>query len=411
MSRLRFTKVAQPSTPAANKSEIYVDTADRRLKQIDDLGTVNVLTPDGTDCGNYLYNGGCDVNQRITAALTTLSATNGGAPSATARVATIDRWMMTCQTISAPQAQWVDTIAAPETGITARYYVRFKQITGAGKQMISQTLTGTDTAKLRGKVVRLQAKLRLSVGSNKILKMGLVQNNSAATVDSLAASFVPTWNGNGSDPTLGTNLAYVAPSASGLDNCTVVGNGLSCNVTSTWQRFSGLFTVPADCRNISAVIWTDSQMTINDDNLMTEIGLYLGTEIMDWNPRTQTAELLECQRFFYKSFPQATVPATNGGVNGCHVGIIGKAAATALAGQIGARYPVTLYKVPATPVFYSPSSAANHAYRITGTSPAVQTATAVIQSTDNGCVIQCTGDANGAVGDLVGVHVTADAEI
>lgn len=403
--------MAQPAAPGAGTSIMFYDSTEKRFKHINEYGTVSTLTPDGTNFRNYLINGGFDVNQRITTALTTLSATNGGAPSATARVATIDRWMMTCQTVSAPQAQWVDTITAPESGLLSRYYMRYKQITGAGKQMISQTLTGVDTGQLRGRTVRLQCKLKYSVGSSKVLKLGIVQNNSASTADTIAASFVPTWNGNGADPTMGTNLAFITPLSTGLDNTSVVGNGLVCNVTTNWQRFSGLFQIPTDCRNISIVIWTDAQMSINDDNLIAECGLFCGPEILDWSTLPHPLLITDCQRFFYKSFPYATVPATNAGVNGCHTSLIGKAAATALAAHIDVRYPVPLYKTPATPVFYSPSSAANQAYRIDGTSPVVQTTTAVIQSSDKGCVITCTGDAAGVVGDMVGVHVTADAEI
>ncbi len=43
MSRLRFTKVATPSTPSANTVEIFVDTADKLTKQIDDAGLVTPL--------------------------------------------------------------------------------------------------------------------------------------------------------------------------------------------------------------------------------------------------------------------------------------------------------------------------------------------------------------------------------
>ena len=407
---LRITKKAKPSTPSTNKIEVWLDT-DGRMKTINDAGITSVLTPDGTNFLNYIDNGGFVINQRLTAALTTLSATNGGAPSATARVACMDRWLMICQTIASPQAQWVDTIASPEAGITARYYMRYKQITGAGKQMITQTISGSETARLRGKNVRFQCKLRLSVGSNKILKMGIIQNNNASTVDVLAASFVPTWNGNASDPTLGTNLAYIVPNSTSLDNTTVVGNGLSCNVTSSWQRFSGVFTIPTDCRNLTVAIWTDSQMTINDDNLITECGLYIGEEIMDWAPISLELELHACERFYAKSFPLSTVPIQNGGVNGCQCGIIAVAGAVALSGTIPIRFPVRMYKVPATPVLYSPLTAAAIPYRINGTTPTVQTTPTIIQLTDNSFVVTSTGDAAGLVGNIVGVHYTADAEI
>jgi hypothetical protein len=58
MSRLRFTKTSTPSTPAANKSELFIDTADRKAKQIDDNGVINTLNNDGLHDRNLLTNGG-----------------------------------------------------------------------------------------------------------------------------------------------------------------------------------------------------------------------------------------------------------------------------------------------------------------------------------------------------------------
>lgn len=48
---------------------------------------------------------------------------------------------------------------------------------------------------------------------------------------------------------------------------------------------------------------------------------------------------------------------------------------------------------------------------VTGTTPAVQTSVAQRGLMDYGLTVTATGDANGAVGDLVGVHYVADAEI
>ena len=40
MSRLRFTNVANPPTPATGKTELFVSSADKHLKTIDDIGLV-----------------------------------------------------------------------------------------------------------------------------------------------------------------------------------------------------------------------------------------------------------------------------------------------------------------------------------------------------------------------------------
>ena len=43
MSRLRFNNVTTPATPAAGKTEIFVDSADKLTKQIDDTGAVKIF--------------------------------------------------------------------------------------------------------------------------------------------------------------------------------------------------------------------------------------------------------------------------------------------------------------------------------------------------------------------------------
>lgn len=48
MSRVRLTKIVTPSTPATNTAEIFLDTADKHVKQIDDAGVVIDLAATGS---------------------------------------------------------------------------------------------------------------------------------------------------------------------------------------------------------------------------------------------------------------------------------------------------------------------------------------------------------------------------
>jgi hypothetical protein len=141
--------------------------------------------------------------------------------------------------------------------------------------------------------------------------------------------------------------------------------------------------------------------------------MYLGEEIRDWTPSNDLIELIQLQKYYCKSFLAATTPAAGiaiaaGGTGA--TGIIGKAAATALAVNIQIRFPVRMRTTP-TLTLFTPVSAGAVPYRISGTTPAVQSAVAQLKVTDVDALITATGDANGAVGDLVGVHWTADAEL
>lgn len=393
-----------PNKPATGKMMMYYDS-DYRWKMIDEFGTISILTPDGLD-RNVLYNGGFTINQRLAAALTNIPS-----PSTSARVFTADRWGFTTGNITTPQYQQVDTIAAPESGITARYYARYKQLTNAAKICISQVVPGTETAKLRGRTVRVQAKIRYSAGSNRTMRLGLLALSSSGTVDTIPATFISAFNADGTDPTFGTNLSLVTPVLTESTG-TISGNAISCPITTSWQRFSGTFVVPASCLNIIVVIFSNTAGAASDDFLFTEIDLHDGAEIFDWGSNPSEIELIRCQRFFCKTFPYATTPAQNAGLAGAVKSILGKAGATALAAQFQWRFPVVMYKTPTTITTYNPSAANAQVRQSSGTTADLQS-TATANSSDNSVDITATGSsgAAGTVGDQVAVHLTADAEI
>lgn len=161
--------------------------------------------------------------------------------------------------------------------------------------------------------------------------------------------------------------------------------------------------------------WDGSAWTQDGGAAAAVWGLITGTLSAQTVPAPLAEDLIRCQRRFCKSFPLTVVPAASvseaSGGSGVD-GIIGKAGATALAAQIAIQFPVQMWKTP-TVTYFTPTAAGAQAFRLSGTTPAAQTATAsrASSTTDRGVVCTATGDANGAVGDLVGVHYTADAEI
>jgi hypothetical protein len=405
MSLIVLNKTASPGTPATNKAYIFLDTADQKVKVIDQSGEITSLEGEGLTDQNFLINGGFAINQRRAAALTNLPGA-----STTARVYIGDRWSLTVGNATTPQWQRVDTNGALETGITARYYGLTKQLTNAAKHVVAQVVPHFETQALHGRIVRFQVKMKYTVSGSPptMVRLGLLQNGAGATGDTVAATFVSAMNAVGVDPTWGTNVSQITPLTA--YNGTIVGNAVDCSVTSAWQLFSATFLVPSDCKNLIPVLFTKNTLAANDTLAFTEAGLYIGNEIREWVEEPYSVQLQKCQRFYYKSFALDTVPA-DGANNGYFAGIIGKAGATALAAHIPVRYPTHMFK-SVTPVLFSPgATGAAVPYRINGTTPAPQTAAAIVGATEMGCVVTATGDANGAVGDLVGVHATADADI
>ena len=124
-------------------------------------------------------------------------------------------------------------------------------------------------------------------------------------------------------------------------------------------------------------------------------------------------EFNRLQRYYCKSFPVLTAPAASLSVAAAgagEVGVVARAGALALADTIPIYFPIVMRGVPVV-TLYTPVGAGAVPYRINGTTPAVQTAVAQLGLTERGLVVTATGDAAGAIGDLVGVHYTADAEL
>lgn len=248
---------------------------------------------------NVLINGGFDFAQRqVPGTLTAITTDKYSA----------DRWRISRETASLQYAR-IDTNGSLESGITGRYYGQFKQITSAGKFAIYQPVEAINTFPLASRVVSFQCKLKAS--SSKTIRLGLVQLNSSGTVDTINATVVPTWGSNSTDPTMATNHARITPSAA-VSNGSVSGSGISCSVTTSWQQFGGVFTMPSNAKNIIPMLWTDSQFSANDSLYVAEAGLYDGSALRAWLPRLFKHEMALCQRYYDKSLPVDIAPGTTG---------------------------------------------------------------------------------------------------
>lgn len=405
MSRVTLTRGAAPSAPAADKVNIYVDTADRRLKTIDDNGVISTMNNAGMHPFNNITNGGFSIQQRVATA-----ATNIAGVSTTTRAGVVaDRWAVTVGNATTPQWTQVDTGSAPETGLNSKYYGRITQNTNAAKFILSQFLANEDIAHLRGQKVRLSVKIKQFVGSNAVYRLGLLQLAAAGTVDSPPA-FISAIGANGVEPTWGANQLAITPDASPAgENGTISGVALSITSSSVWVRSSCVFTIPTGAKNLIPVLYRDTTGGASDSVGVAEFQLTQGADIVDFVAAPVETELTRCQRYFSKSFPLTTVPAASAVTNGATMSTIGKAGATALAAKLFPVWPMRMFASP-TLTLFTPTAAGAVPFRIDGTSPAAQTSVAQSLVSVAGAFVSATGDANGAVGDMVAVHWTADCE-
>jgi hypothetical protein len=401
MSYLTFNTGAAPTTPAAGKLSVYVDSADRYLKTLDEKGVIG--QPGDHELLNFIRNSGFWFAQRQTpASAVTYSSTTGRAICA-------DGWGITNENASATH-QRTDALT-PETGLQGRFYGNFIKITSNGKLIVSQVLEGIDTGGIRSRTVRVQGWMKQLVGAGPVIRLGLIQLAAAGTVDTIPAAFISAMNAAGTDPTLGTNLAYIAPRAGVTgDNCTANGNAYDCTLSASWQRFGGVFDIPANSKNVIVAFWSNALLTATNGFALSQVSLTDGYEIQNWSPLDFNNEWDRCRRFYQKSFLVDTAPVQNAGVNtGERRGVAGKAGAVANAGFIPIQYEVAMRATPTTVVVYNPAAANALGRDITGT--ADLGATTITGSSANNFYTNSTGVAATAVGDLIAIHFSADAEL
>lgn len=396
-------KKAEPATPLSGYLTEWYDSTDLIMRAKDDAGRIYSMIDSGWRAKNYLLNGGFDFAQRQTpSTLTTYSST-------TARVLTADRWGITNGAASTQYAR-VDDSAAPLTNASARYHGRFLKITGSGKVCISQVLETVEAMSLRGKTIRLTAKIAHITGAHS-WHLALIQLTSAGTADALPATFISAFNGTGVEPTWGTNLASIAPASAGVGG-TLTGISVKQLTTTTFAQLSGTFLVPTNCKNLVFVLYSDDSLAVNDDFLLTEGAIYdTRDDVAAWTPRPYSQELALCQRYYAKTFLVDTGPVQNPGVNTGEVKYIAGIAGSGTAGgERGGswRFPAAMRATPTITTF---NPAAANAQVRDETAAADCSATTVVGTTADQTAWTATGNAATVVGGLLGLHVTADAEL
>lgn len=398
MSYQTFTNSAAPATPAAGKTSCYIDTTGR-LTAINATGVVNVMNSRNPD--NFIRNGGMWFAQRqAPASLTTYSNTSGRSISA-------DGWGITNETASVQYIR-TDSSGSAETGLQARNYGTWSKTSNSGKIVLSQVIEGQDTTQIRGRTVRFQVLMKAS--SAKTIKIGVLQLTSAGTIDTMPATFVSAFGVASTDPTFGTNLSFLAPKTGVTgDNCTAGASNFSCSVTTAWQRFGGVVDVATTTKNIVPVIFTDGLFSVADSISVTQASLTDGYEIVDWSPLPYSLEFQRVQRYYYKTFAVDTNPATSAGTGTGEFKFIAIGNAVAIT-AVDFRFPVPLAKeTGATLTLYNPSAGNAQVRNITDGADC--SSSSITQNTARAAFITTTGSAAAAIGEHLGVHVTADAEL
>lgn len=402
MSYLTLVDGAAPAPPAAGKASVYSSTG----------GRPRALSSNGIDAGltgqpffNFLRNSGFWTAQRQAPGSLTVYSNIGG------RAITADGWGVSNENASA-NFRRVDSSGAAETGLQSRFFGEWTKTTAAGKLQITQAVEGSDACQLRGKNVRVQVRLKGVVAGGQF-NIALVQLTATGTLDTIpngAGLFFTAQGGAGVDPTLGANLAYIAPTTGKTgDNGTAGTNAYACTVTTAWQRFGGIFTVPTTAKNLVVLIYSHNQVAATNGIAIAEAMLVDDEAIQDWDCQTAGIEITRIERFYFKTFNIDTAPVQNVGLNTGEFKFMSTVVGGLAMAGIGCSFRNRMHRAGVTLTLYNPSAANAMARNVTDSTDA--TLSTITANGEQGCWLSCTGAVGNAAGEHMAVHISVDAEL
>lgn len=352
-------------------------------------GTTERARFDGTTpiiAKNGIINGDFRVAQRGT------SFTSATTPANNDDTYLLDRWVLLSDGNDA-----VDVTQETTTVPTGSYAaIRLDVETGNVKFGLLQVLEARAAAALIGGTASLSFQARRTGTSIDHLRAAIIAWDS--TADSVTSDVVSAWNAAGTDPTLVTNWTYENTPAN------------LATLTTSYQTFtiSNISIDTASATNVAVFIWIDDvTTTVGDFLYIADVQLELGAVATPFERRPIGQELVLCQRYYTKTFPQGTAPAQNAGTDGA---IAYRVRVAGVSNQTEAWHlPQTMRASPSV-TFYNPS-AANALWRNADDAADSGAATAETFGNDRSVIIRNAQVAGDAASETVSIHVTASAEL
>lgn len=267
--------------PTSNGAAIYSNTNTAFSGNVAISGASSYLSINGDNVSPYamrniIINGGMDVWQRAT------SQTVTGYGCA-------DRWY----NLSSSSTTTISQDTSVPTGVPVQYSLKW--LTGAATTygQSFQAIERANVIRLRGQKVTLSCYVKTLNWTGNILLRSMYSNSSDAQATVIAGT--------------GISDGYAAGST-----------------MTSWTRLTNTFTVPADAVGLGVYILPDTVQTASGAAVwITGVQLELGTVATPFENRPFGTEFALCQRYYQKTFDQATVPGswsrnTGQGIGQCH---------------------------------------------------------------------------------------------
>jgi len=323
---------------------------------------------------NRLINGSFAIDQRLVTAPTD-------------DVYVHDRWYVLTQTA----AITVGTQSLPESGQPKCIRLTQSQA-GAQRMGLAQIVESANCIDLRALAAVLSGRVRIS--NSQALRWAVLEWT--GTADAVTSDVVADW----------TSTTYTASNFF-IASTAVVASGTLTPGAATWTALTEITGSPtASMNNLIVFIWTDGTAAQNVTLDIGSMQLERGTQASIFERRSFGVEYRLCQRYYEKTFPLATAPAQNAGVNGAFIYLASFAGAN---NEFAYAQLKEEKRAAPTITFYNPSATNAQVRDISTTTDCSSTGTQTIVATS--FAILATGNASTVVGSLLKVHFTADAEL
>ena len=140
---------------------------------------------------------------------------------------------------------------------------------------------------------------------------------------------------------------------------------------------------------------------------LARVQLEPGPVKTEFEPRPPSIELTLCQRYYQKSFPQGTAPASNAGNAGA-VALVQAGGALVAQSPGGVRFPVVMASAPSV-VLYNPGASGS---QIRNASASTNWSSTVVENAeDAGFCLYGTSPSGSVAGSRAFIHYAASAEL
>jgi len=343
---------------------------------------------------NRIINGAMVIDQRNAGA--SISNNTSGSQYS------VDRWLIYGAQASKFTAQQNAGSVTPPAG-----YTNYLGITSSSSYsvlstddfVVLQRIEGFNTADLAwGTANAATVTLSFWVRSSLTGTFGGSLRNSAANRSypfSYTISAANTWKQKSITIIGDTTGTWLTNNGTGISVAFSLGAGSTASGTAgAWS--AGNFIQPTGA---TSVVGTNGATFY-----ITGVQLEVGSSATSFDFRSIGTELQLCQRYYQKSFPQATAPAQNAGTTGC---IFGLSPANSGAAYGMVVFPVVMRATPGTVILYNPSAANSNWRNITAGSDVNST----LYSSSQASIMITQNTQTVAAYQVCGIHYTADGEL